>query len=154
MTATTTDDRSRRRSNQVERLEWLVDHPTFRIVEWPSLAAGHPVASSYVETFWLPILGPSALLVGRRLGDWLDETAGETVVDLVDLGASIGIGTGTGRHTSINRTLIRLCDYSLARIEGDHLEVRTVWPDLPPRMHHRLPDSLRTELEHTDEAGR
>ncbi|MEI2699051.1 MAG: hypothetical protein V9E94_12150 [Microthrixaceae bacterium] len=67
-------------------------------------------------------------------------------VDLVDFGASLGVGTGTGRNTQVNRTLGRLIDFRLARIAGDHLEVRTELASVPDGLRRRLPLSLLDSL--------
>ena len=35
-------------------------------------AIGHDPRSDYVETFWLTVLGPSAVFTLRRFAHWLD----------------------------------------------------------------------------------
>jgi hypothetical protein len=45
------------------------------VVDWsdPVVAAlGHDSRSGYVETYWLPVLGPSCTLAARRIADWLE----------------------------------------------------------------------------------
>lgn len=125
--------------------EWFVAHPTFRVERWSDElveACGFDVRDRYVEMFWLPIAGPSAVLALRRMADWLDLSPSGAQVDLVELGASLGIGTGTGRQTHINRTLGRIIDFGFARITPAGLEVRTVMPPVPRRMRRRLPLTL------------
>jgi hypothetical protein len=39
----------------------------------------HRYDSPYVETFWLPIIGPSAFVIYRRFGMWI-EAAGEAPI--------------------------------------------------------------------------
>lgn len=140
---TAKDDRRR------STLDWLVAHPTSEVRPWHdpvSQQCGFDARHGYVEQFWLPILGPSAVLALRRLADWLDCHPAGVQVDLVEFGSSLGIGTGTGRHTQINRTLGRLVDFGMARITGDHLEVHTMLPPVPPRLRRRLPLSLQDAL--------
>lgn len=139
-------------------LDWFVAHPSVEIRCWSDPAVdevGFDARHGYVETFWLPILGPSAVLAARRIADWLDGQPGGVGVDLVEFGASLGVGAGTGRHTQINRTLGRLIDFGMARIVGEHLEVHTMWPPVPLRLRHRLPPSLFDLLAvHDQRCGR
>ena len=47
-----------------------------RITPWPDPVLdvlGHDPRSWYVETFWLPTLGPTALLLLRHLADRFEE---------------------------------------------------------------------------------
>ncbi len=138
---------SERRSST---LGWFVDHPVFEVRAWRDPVIdelGYDARHGYVEQFWLPVIGPSAVLAARRITDWLDHRPVGVTIDLVDFGASLGLGTGTGRHTQINRTLARLVDFHLARISGYGLEVRTTFPPLPLRLRRRLPMSLLDALE-------
>lgn len=133
-------------------LDWLVAHPTMPVRRWcdPTVEGGFDARDVYVERFWLPVLGPSAVLALRRLADWLDEQPSGVEVDLVEFASSLGVGAGTGRHTQINRTLARLIDFGAARIHDDHLEVHTALPPLPQRLWRRLPLSLLDELTDQD----
>ncbi len=145
----------RRRST----LEWFVAHPTVEVHRWcdPVIdRRGYDARHLYVESFWLPVLGPSSVFAIRRIADALDEQPAGVRIDLVEFGASLGIGTGTGRHTQINRTLGRLVDFRLARIAGEHLEVHTTLPPLPLQLRRRLPPALLDALcaHETSCAGR
>ena len=144
---TAKDDRRR------STLDWLVAHPAAEVRPWhdPVIQqCGFDARHSYVEQFWLPILGPSAVLALRRLADWLDRHPAGVQIDLVEFGSSLGIGTGTGRHTQINRTLSRLIDFRLARITDDLLEIRTIWPPVPDGLRRRLPLTLLDALDDRD----
>lgn len=137
-------------------LGWFVSHPRFVVRPWrdPVIdSLGYDARHVYVETYWLPVLGPSAVLAARRLADLLDRHPAGVSLDLVELGASLGVGTGTGRHTQINRTLNRLVDFHLARISGDELEVHTTFPPLPLRLRRRLPLSLLDALAEHERRG-
>ena len=139
----------RRRST----LDWFVAHPFIEIRPWSEPLLDQLVYDArhvYVETYWLPILGPSAVLAARRIADWLDPQPAGVRIELVEFGASLGIGAGTGRHTQINRTICRLIDFGMARIAGDHLEARTVLPPVPLRLRQRLPLSLFDALADDD----
>ncbi len=83
-------------------LDWLVANPVMAVRPWRDEVVeqhGFDARHVYVETFWLPVLGPSAVLALRRFADWMDSRPVGVEVDLVDLGASLGLGAGTGRHT-------------------------------------------------------
>ncbi len=130
-------------------LDWFVARPVTEVRSWRDAVidqCGFDARDEYVETYWLPVLGPSAVFAARRLADWLDPQPAGVRIELVEFGASLGIGTGTGRHTQINRTLARLVDFGLARISGDQLEVHTTFPPVPLRLRRRLPPSLLDAL--------
>lgn len=128
--------------------DWFVAHPKFEAVEWPTLIDGHPVGDSYCETYWLPVVGPTAYLAACRLTDWITDAGGEHVVDMAELGSQLGVGTiKKKRHSAIVRSLVRLHEFSMVRQQGDRLEVRLVWPDLPPRRYPSLTNSLLVQLE-------
>lgn len=134
-------------------LEWLAALPIVQARKWydPALErVGVDARHGYVETFWLPILGPSAVLAARRFADLLDRYPDGCAVELVELGASLGVGTGTGRNTQINRTLARLVSFGFARIRDEHLEVRTAFPPVPVSLRRRLPPSMQDALDDQD----
>ena len=138
------------------KLDWFVAHPNFEVCSWrdPVIdSLGYDARHRYVETYWLPVLGPSAVLAVRRFAGLLDGHPTGVRVDLVEFGASLGIGAGTGRHTQINRTLNRLVEFHLARISGDDLEVHTTLPPLPLRLRRRLPLSVLDTLAEHERRG-
>ena len=51
----------------------------------------HRVGSEYVEHEWLPYLGPTALLLARRI-DWLMTTDGKNAVDVHKWAEMLGVG--------------------------------------------------------------
>lgn len=99
---------------------------------------GFPVNSAYVESAWLPILGPSATLALRRLGLLAAASPEGVDVDLVELAGDLGLGKSTGRHSVIARTLRRLCMFGMAQWHGSDLAVRTCVAPLPARYADRL----------------
>lgn len=134
-------------------LGWFVEHARFTVHPWPDSSidcASYDARHSYVEHFWLPVLGPSSVLALRRFADWFENRPAGVEVDLVEFGSSLGIGTGTGRHTQVNRTLGRLVDFRLARISGDHLDVHTMLPPVPHQLRRRLPLGLLDALAEHD----
>lgn len=110
----------------------------------------HPLGMSPLsleaETFYAPRLGPSSLLLARRLVMFLRPSRPEALVPLDQLGPMVGLGTGVRQHSLLNRTLIRLEGFDLIRREdpaGLVLLVRTRWAPLTERQVNRLPAILQ-----------
>jgi hypothetical protein len=100
---------------------------------------GYPVDSRYVECFWLPVLGPSAVWLLRHAE--FHTEMGPYVVDEDVLARSIGIGVAGGRP--LRRTLERLVRFHCALGGVDQWAVRTALPALNARMEEHLPEALR-----------
>lgn len=67
----------------------------------------------YINTFWLPILGPTAtLLLNHLMSSALCEYD-EFVMDLAELSSTIGVGNREGNSSPIVKNLKRLCDFGL-----------------------------------------
>jgi len=120
---------------------------TFAVRAWvdPVIeASGFAPTSTYLEWAWLPILGPSTTWAYRRLATGLDASPGGYDVDAVELAHSLGIGTGTGRHAPLVRTIGRLVVFGLARWDDDAtLAVLRKAPPLAARHLRRLSPRLR-----------
>lgn len=126
---------------------WLADRDPLRIVPLIDSvieSVGHDPRSIYAETYWLPVIGPSALWALRRLSAWADADAAGVDVALPDLAHELGLGGGTGRNSPVIRTLARLVVFELARIDGcnDALAVLRAVPPLARRHLLRLPAHL------------
>jgi hypothetical protein len=97
----------------------------------------------YCLTYWLPILGPTAVLVHAKLAAplmFLDELA----VPLSSLAAEVGIGSHrSGAWSPLARAVGRLADFYAVIPQGDVLAVRTHLPPLTARQAIRLPAHLR-----------
>lgn len=108
-------------------------------------ALGHAPGSAYTRRYWLPIIGPSALLAAERLTLGLSQAPDGFRIDVDLLGRSLGIGGRSGRNSTIVRTLTRLTQFGLARYHPGPtplLRVRTAWAPLTRRQLERLPDGL------------
>lgn len=110
----------------------------------PDHADGFAILHPYLEQVWLPILGPSTVLalrsIGRRLGTDLQPFR----LDIADLAAELGLGTGTGPNSTIHRTLARAERFGHARITGpDHLEIAALIRPVPEALQRRLPHAAR-----------
>ena len=104
----------------------------------------HSLRSDYVETFWLPVLGPSSVLLLRLLAAGLARAPGGYTLDLAEAARMLGIGHRGGRNGPMQRTIERCCAFGATRLDHGHqLLVRETLGSLGPRQLARLPESLR-----------
>lgn len=119
--------------------------PAFTACRWvddaPDGRLGFAITSAYVEALWLPVLGPSATWALRRLAAFLAASP-DCPVDLAELGRSIGLGSGTTRHSVIAVALGRLVQFDIARWDGSNLIVRLQLPPVPYGLRRHLPPYL------------
>ena len=128
--------------------DWLTLHDPLAVVVWHDAVVenfGHAPRSTYVETYWLPILGPSATWAMRRLTAWLDAAPEGYDLPLSDFGRELGLGAGTGRNAAVVRTLARLVTFGMATPLGDALAVRVMLAPLTQRQLRQLPDALAAQ---------
>ncbi len=121
---------------------------TLKICPWtdPVLdAVGHDPRSRYVETFWLPTLGPTALLLLRHLATQFENHPQGIDLPVADTSRSLGLGDRNGNQSPIVRSLARLEVFDLACNDGANtIAVRRNLPRLNARQLRRLPASLRS----------
>lgn len=121
--------------------------PLVWVEPWPEIeAAGlrHHLRSDYVETFWLPVLGPSSVLLLRLLAAGLAHSPGGYTLDLADAARMLGIGHRSGRNGPMSRTLERCCAFGATRLDHGHqLLVRDSLGSLGSRQIARLPQALQ-----------
>ncbi|MFN0091578.1 MAG: hypothetical protein ACKVWR_15120 [Acidimicrobiales bacterium] len=126
-------------------------HVSLRLIETADrLAHGWPIGSSFVEEFWLPVMGPSCVAVLRWIDRRADHLGRATTVDLAELALAIGLGASTSKHSPIVRTLDRLVRFDAARIDtidgaAPVLSVFTHLLAVPARLVARLPYRLQVE---------
>ena len=121
------------------------------VVPWPDAvidAVGHHPCSPYVETFWLPVLGPSTTFLLRHLVTTLEAAAPD--LDGIELPLAmtarrLGLGDKGGRHGPFLRSIARLVQFELAELVdgGETLAVRRRVPPLNRRQVLRLPELLQ-----------
>ena len=128
---------------------------TLTVRPWPDPvidAVGHDPRSSYVERFWLGILGPSTTWLLRRFANGLEAEPAGYELDLPVTAASLGLG-GQGRSSPFVRALTRCVQFEMAQPQGDAvLAVRRKLPPLSRRQVARLPESLQEEHRKLQEA--
>ena len=72
---------------------------TLTIQPWPDPVIdtlGYDPRSRYVETFWLPTLGPTALLLLRHLADRFDRHPEGIELTVADTSHALGLGQRDG----------------------------------------------------------
>ena len=121
---------------------------TLTIRPWPDPlidTLGHDPRSRYVETFWLPTLGPTALLLLRHLADRFDHSPDGVELSVADTSQALGVGQRNGSSSPIVRTLARLGQFELACDDGrGTVAVRRNIPPVNRRHLRRLPDDLQS----------
>jgi len=122
---------------------------TLRVVPWDDPvveAAGIDPRDPYVEWFWLPVLGPSATWLLRRLAHGLRTAPLGYSLPLDETARALGLGGAGGRHSPFRRAISRTTRYGLARHLGpDALAVRRAVAPLPRRFVDRLPTPLAAQ---------
>lgn len=109
----------------------------------PRPAVGHNLRSAYVETFWLPVIGPTSIALVRHLGIRFAAQRAGLDLDLAECAAALGVGAPVGRNSPINRTLNRLVQFDVAVLADDRLLVRTALPEVSFRHLERFTPSMR-----------
>lgn len=105
---------------------------------------GHHPCSSYVENFWLGVLGPSTTFLLRHLVTTLEAAPEGYELELATTARRLGLGDKGGRHSPFMRSLARLVQFELAQLEDERtFAVRRRVPPLNRRQLIRLPDGLQ-----------
>lgn len=113
---------------------------------------GHDPRSHYVETYWLPVLGPSTTWLLRRIAAGLEAAPDGFDIDLEETARSLGLGVGAGermrRQSPFLRTLGRCIDFEMAQLRrAKTLAVRRKLPPLSRRHLVRLSPALQEQHE-------
>lgn len=107
---------------------------------------GHDLRSSYVERFWLPILGPTTTLLLRHMAVRFDDQPEGFDLPLLDTAAALGLGSKAGRNSPFLRALARATKFQVAQAVGHGaLAVRQRVAPLTRSQTERLPAPLRDE---------
>ena len=115
---------------------------------WPDRihdTLGHDPRSWYVETFWLPTLGPTCILLMRRLADGFDRNPDGFVIAIAALSMSLGVGEQISTGGPLRRAIRRLEQFSMATNDGDGaLLVRRNLPPIHRKHIKRLPPVVQS----------
>ena len=124
----------------------LLIEQTLVVVPWHDPVVdtnGHCVLSRYVEHFWLPVLGPSALWILRRIVIGFEEFPGGFEIDVPYMASAVGLSFNAGANSSFTRSLQRCTMFGAAQALQGGLAVRQFLPTLSNRQLQRLPFTLR-----------
>lgn len=124
-----------------------VSSPTLRVVAWRDPLVdtlGFDPRSLYAEHFWLPVIGPTATWLLRRLAARFEREENGFVLDLHETSRSLGLGGRQSPHSPFARAVTRCVAFGLARRQGhDTIGVRRMLPPLSRRHLIRLPQGLQ-----------
>lgn len=126
--------------------EWIVAHDplpigVLHVTPTPGVTY-YPLGSSYVERYWTPVLGPSAIILARLCSSMTGVS-----VPLTELGQAIGVSKlGTSRNSPVVRALSRLTDFGAARVAAGEFQLASSMPEIPDRLMTRLPEMFVQEL--------
>ncbi len=126
-----------------------------RVTAWPDPVLdklGHDPRSGYVERYWLSILGPSCLLLLRRLAAEIERVPDGFELDTVQWALELGLGMKGGRNGPFWRSIERGCRFGAAQRNGSLLAVRRRLPPLTVRQVERLPPRLQRSHQEWVEA--
>jgi len=131
--------------------------PMIHITAWEDPVVdllGHDPRSTYVERFWLAILGPSTTFLMRHVAAALELHPDGFDLDLADAAKSLGLGTRGGHGAPFVRALARSGQFHLSRAAGGaDLAVRRRIPPLTRQQVLRLPPALRDEHDAWQQAA-
>ena len=130
---------------------------TLTIVPWTDPivdTVGFDPRTRYAETFWLPTLGPTALLLLRHLADRFDDSPAGVDLRVAETSRALGVGERDGSSSPIVRTLARLEQFDLASSDpcSPTIAVRRNLPPVDRRRLRRLPATLQSVHAHWAEA--
>ena len=128
---------------------------TLRVVPWEDPiveSRGFAVNDPYIEMFWLPVLGPTATWLYRRLVSGVLHSPSGYTINMDELARTIGVAYTQGRHNPFVRALQRCVMFGVAEHIAVQpvrtLAVRKSLPSLPQRHLGRLPNQL--QIAHHD----
>ena len=94
---------------------------------------GHDPRSTYVEDYWLGLLGPSTTWLLRRLAAGFEYSPEGFDLDLAETARSLGLGDRSGRHSPFVRSINRTVQFGLALLSGpEEFSVRRRLPPAQP----------------------
>ena len=85
---------------------------------------GHDPRSTYVEDYWLSLLGPSTTWLLRRLAAGFEYSPEGFDLDLAETARSLGLGDRSGRHSPFVRSINRTVQFGLAQVTGARRALR------------------------------
>lgn len=115
---------------------------------------GYGLCDPFVEAFFTAHLGPTSILLLRRIGKGFQASPGGFSLDVADTARCLGVASG-GRNSPWWRTIGRLVYFDIAQVRGPGvLAVRRALAPLPHRLLRRLPPNLQRAYERAEAARR
>lgn len=99
--------------------------------------------SSYVETYWLGVIGPTATWIMRRFAAGFDHAPDGYSIDLDHTATAMGLSFSKGMHSPFGKAVQRCVMFGLAQPRSDGFAVRRRVPPVAHRHLRRLPDDLQ-----------
>jgi hypothetical protein len=113
--------------------------------------SGYDPRSTYVETFWLGVLGPTATWLIRRLAAGLDRHPDGYRIDLRHLAREMGLSYSAQRASPFAKALNRCVMFGVAHPTADGLAVRRRIPPVAVRHLRRMTRHLQVAHDDWDE---
>lgn len=120
--------------------------PTVMVVPWNDPVVdgiGYDIRSTYVELFWLNVLGPSATWLVRRLAIGFDRHPMGYEADLQETASSLGLAFNSSAASPFARSLNRCVLFGVVHPIQGGLAVRRRLPPVARRHLMRMPETLR-----------
>jgi hypothetical protein len=124
----------------------LITGRTLIVMPWHDLTVeqhGYDPRGRYAELFVLPVLGPTATWLLRRLVDGLETYADGYELDLAETASALGLSLVPDRSGPFSRAFHRCVMFGYAQPVAYGVAVRRLVGTLLPRQLDRLPPHLR-----------
>ncbi len=103
--------------------------------------------STYVEKFWLGVIGPTATWIMRRFAEEFDHHPNGFRIDLAATATAMGVSYAKGPSSPFGRAIRRCTMFGLVLPRSDGFDVRRRFPHVAHRHLQRLPTELRDAHE-------
>lgn len=126
--------------------DFIPADPTLMVVPWHDPVVdtvGHDVRSTYVELFWLNILGPSATWALRRLVAGFDRYPLGYELDLGETANELGLSYSAATSSTFVKALQRCVLFGVSQPVPGGLAVRRRLPPVAARHLARMPEGLQ-----------
>ncbi len=117
-------------------------------------AVGYGLCDPFVEAFFTAHLGPTSVMLLRRIGRGFQASPEGFSLNVADTAAGLGVAS-SGRNSPWWRTISRLVYFDIAQVRGaEALAVRRALAPLPHRLLRRLPPNLQRAHERAEATRR
>lgn len=138
------------------QLPAVLTRPYLTVVPWRDAVVdrvGFDVRSTYVELFWLSVLGPTSTWLLRRIVTGLDEYPLGYELDLGQTAGALGLSWSPATSNPFSKALHRCVMFGAAHLITNGIAVRRRLPLVGERHLRRMPVHLRAAHEPWARAG-